>query len=403
MMQRPVRKFVFSFVLSAMGLLAVVAIPRTPATAQQASVIEDIRKAWQQRQEKVKSARIEYKTRETITKGFIKKHMDELREKDPVNVTDAVPALDVAFDATGRLLLDGVKACWSKETQEMSWKTGKYGPLSQTVVFDGKVEKQLRKMSPGLGWDTPNGPLSHGRISPVSESQYLRTPPLTALLMAFRPMVKEIRMLNLDTFKVTGRKDVLSGVSCIELATGPEGTPGARFWVDPARDYVIVRVLTVGGPKLMGRTDIRYRQDASIGWVPESWEHVFQRGNEALQKKSSAVVVRLEIGEPLANSEFNLEFPPNTMVVDTVRNEKYLVKPNSEKRIVPPEDAGKSYEKLVNSQPGEARGGPRPWPLWPWFLGAAICSAAVGLAFWWHRRTSRTASPDSDTQASPMK
>jgi hypothetical protein len=284
MMQRPLRKFVFSFVLSAMALLAVVAIPRTPATAQEASVIEDIRKAWMQRQEKVKSARIEYKTRETITKGFIKKHMNELRAKDPVNVTDAVPALDVAFDSTGRLLLDGVKACWSKETQEMSWTTGKYGPLSQTVVFDGKVEKCFRKMSPGLGWDTPNGPLSHGRISLVLKSQFLRTSPLTPLLMAFRPMVKEIRMFDLDTFKVTGRKDVLSGVSCIELSTGPEGTPGARFWVDPARDYVIVRVLTVGGPKLMEKTDIRYRQDASIGWVPESWERVFQRERSVAEK-----------------------------------------------------------------------------------------------------------------------
>jgi hypothetical protein len=84
------------------------------------------------------------------------------------------------------------------------------------------------------------------------------------------------------------------------------------FWVDPNRDYVIVRLVSE-----VAETNIEYEEDPTIGFVPSRWTCV-QFGDRAHRtvKRSWKVEVKKFIVAVLSDQEFELPFPDGAKLVD---------------------------------------------------------------------------------------
>lgn len=140
---------------------------------------------------------------------------------------------------------------------------------------------------------------------------------------------------------------------------------GARsvrhLWVDPSRDFVMVRSLTVSHGNPVSKTDIRYRREEACGWVPDEWETVTQGPGSERRVSRRVQVTKHHFNEPMDAAQFDLSFPPGTRVRDRKNDLDFLVTPGGGKRVIPQAERHLPYEKLLATAStgvlGSERGG----------------------------------------------
>jgi hypothetical protein len=117
---------------------------------------------------------------------------------------------------------------------------------------------------------------------------------------------------------------------------------GVRYsiWTDPARDFVPLR-FEIGSPvtgEMTTRTDISYRRVPSQGWTPAGWRTV-QPATGDLRRSVVARVIESAINIEIPRTQFRIEFPPGTVVIDmSNKGERYLVGADGSKQNPPDTD-----------------------------------------------------------------
>lgn len=113
--------------------------------------------------------------------------------------------------------------------------------------------------------------------------------------------------------RVVKRFEDYNGCRCVvtELS-GP--TWLVRQRLDPARDYAIVTSTLEGNGKAISEIVFEYDNDADFGWVPKGWTEVRDQGST--HNTTVSEITSLTIGQPIADSVFDLEFPAGTMITD---------------------------------------------------------------------------------------
>ena len=98
------------------------------------------------------------------------------------------------------------------------------------------------------------------------------------------------------------------------------------YWVDPAKDYNIVKVLTYYRSHLMSRFDITLAQKNGMWW-PWSWTYQYfvPRDPPALDGGYRLAVTSLKVNVPLDRDEFELEPPVGSVVLDARNEQLYRV------------------------------------------------------------------------------
>jgi hypothetical protein len=84
-----------------------------------------------------------------------------------------------------------------------------------------------------------------------------------------------------------------------------DGPSRVSYWLDPARDYLVLREHQsyLGVDSL--RMDISYRHDTSVGWVPSGWmETRLNQGGGVLAHRFTAVVNDYSVNQPIPWSAF---------------------------------------------------------------------------------------------------
>jgi hypothetical protein len=192
---------------------------------------------------------------------------------------------------------------------------------------------------------------------------------------------------------MTGRID---GRECVILQLSATARGGARpiheMWVDPSRDYCVVRTRTTsrdGDPRR--QIDIEHRQDADGVWLPSGWEHVSLDPDGSTRSSDTTEVTRVEIG-PLGAELFQIHPPAGTLVVDGRVNagQQWVVRDDGSRYLIPADElAGKDFEEIVPRLRELAREDPFSWAV----PGIAAGLAAIGLvvaARLWRRRAGAT-------------
>jgi hypothetical protein len=324
----------------------------TPARGQAPINLETISKAWQARQDRIKSGHFAWVERKTIVAGFLSNmqaYDPTLRAEPGATARSVIPPQDVTFDVSSLFLLDGEKTYFSNDDRGWSPKEQAYVQSPNIIAYNGKTGTWFHPAG------FPTGPWPQAVIKANNEVKMHNVLPF---LMAFRPLVANLRFFDLETFGSTGQTALIGGHACSELRYD-RGTFIRRVWVDPSREYVIARILDTGQEQIQNKIDIQYRKDPMYGWVPETWDIVTFLPPGKLAITIRASVNKCEINANVPAKEFDIEFPVGTRVLDLTDPKgetNYILKEGGRKRMILKEDIGATYEQQLNSEPGEARG-----------------------------------------------
>jgi len=132
-------------------------------------------------------------------------------------------------------------------------------------------------------------------------------------------------------------KPVYEGTTCqvlrvTETGVDNQSTHGSvpterLYWVDPTRDFVVVRCIIRWDEAVFSQIDIQYEPMDEVGWGPAKWS-VLRFGDHphVVQQGATAVVENVDVGPSVTQVEGNVRLSPGTWVVDRVRSRQYVVR-----------------------------------------------------------------------------
>jgi beta-lactamase regulating signal transducer with metallopeptidase domain len=91
------------------------------------------------------------------------------------------------------------------------------------------------------------------------------------LMLALRTASSEYSGLNPLLCRVLPITAKVGEIDCKLLHTANEHGENIFYWLDPARDDLVLREHTTSGGRDISQIDFSYCEDATAGWVPDSW------------------------------------------------------------------------------------------------------------------------------------
>jgi beta-lactamase regulating signal transducer with metallopeptidase domain/thiol-disulfide isomerase/thioredoxin len=230
-----------------------------------------------------------------------------------------------ARNTINTLAIDGEKFMKAQRTlsplpQPEPAPDGREGwPILQSKrVFDGAVTREL--------W-LSNNPARPGGILNITAGfngrrEDLRETGDSYLSLIFRPFdprfggmsVAELR--NPARFQVRKQKGKIGNVACVVIET--EERPGmqASFWLDPARDYIPLRLHRIDDGEDLARLEISYKADPTCGWIPIGWTEARVRSGVPAYATIVDTITDFMVNQPIPASDFQIDAPPNVTVQD---------------------------------------------------------------------------------------
>ncbi|MCI0639872.1 MAG: hypothetical protein L0Y70_12415 [Gemmataceae bacterium] len=371
-------------IVATLAPLLLVPLVGTPAAAQAKHSKESIVKAWKDRDDRTRSAHFSWTEKQTDTRGVIstfwKLFNPALKEIIPPNDTTYTNMRSLAFERD-KLRHENSSFAWST-------KTNRYEPMSYLSVFDGETCKVLDKYDKNAAKPWPQAVIRE-------EKQHVdaTVAVLQPILMTYRSMTAGMCAWNLEDFILSRQTAVINKKVCLELNRRLAFVKlETKLWVDPARDFVIVRILTLDDNVVTNKIDVEYDQNAEMVWVPKEWEVTFNNPKGNLERTYKSRVTEYSINPTGASPHFDIDFPLGTAVTNAKDNSRYIIRPDgSGKRMIPPSDIGATYEQALATDPGKAfpsqdsNAQSISWPT----IGLIVTAVAVlyfFLKFAWNRK-----------------
>jgi hypothetical protein len=293
-----------------------------------------------------------------------------------------LPDRDMSFDCKNSLTIDGEKWRYVSQSPVRAGHTTNLVLQDTDVVSkDGTIKSYMR---PG-GFDHPVGNINQGKVSDVPRVNNAR------------PLFQILRSLSVGFFVpqnyvMANESGFIDGRPCQILQTQPTNIRWS-LWVDPSRSFSLVRYSLSSEGKILLTTDLTYTQSSEHGWVAVGWKIVETDRSGSLKRSTNATVTHWEINTPIPPNEFDLDFPPGTLVRDfTTTTEwgstsQYIAREGGKKRIVSQGDRGATYEQLLASETGTARlpRGPSALRMWAIVICILLSLACIVVVLWQRR------------------
>lgn len=345
-------------------------------------VLDEIRGAWRSRQNRVRSARFQWTQKVTFAKGSESWLLDGQIEKKSTKETTEIPPTDITFEVPRSLSLSfsGRKVRYAHEGKSWSLKENGFVEDPYLSTFDGRQAKILH---------LPGGISSYpqGSIRPQQEMQHpdIKSVNLQPILLTYRALEPGMSGYPIDKIRFKGQRALHDGADCLLLDVEKRSSRSTQtLWVDPKRDYLVVRIVHMLDGAIKQRTDIQFGSNKKHGWIPQSWTIVIQNVKGKLTQSSENQVTSWEINPGIPSSEFDIEYPARSVVVDmSQRPEKrFVVKHDGSIRPVLPSEYSATHEQVISSEPGEAlQPSPRDWSAYNWLFLVLIVIGAVLIFF----------------------
>ncbi len=158
-----------------------------------------------------------------------------------------------------------------------------------------------------------------------------------APLLALNPAADNGGGIDLSQCRITDRNSWIHATQTIVLeesdaaSQDTEKRLSRRHWLDPNREFCILRSATYRGERLREQIDIEYVEDAECGWRPAGWTVIsrppparstspsrFYPGNERLFDHASAAVTAWEAKVPEQTTLKKPQFPVGTAWFDQI-------------------------------------------------------------------------------------
>ena len=372
-------------------------LPQLPAASAQdvrpsgdADVQSAVLEAFRRRQEKVRAFRFEWKET-TIAGESLKEadHQPRPKSAEEAAIYDIEKRFRVAYlvDKTYRLIVDDKRVRFDEDsTRRSRGEAETMVPYKRLAAYDGEVGTELTAQSSS---EYPLGAIEAADLT--SGFEFVGSIPL---VLAYRGSDWTRAQFLASGQPLNVRSGVLGEVDCRILRSASTQTNPLAYeiWVDPARDFLVLRFVKYIDGKLTSKTDISYVEDAEHQWVPSAWKRSHWNTKQRLRFTVHAKVIDYAINPPIDASTFTIEFVPGTYVYDRRSKEQYIAREGGGKRIVLPSEwkAGATYEQLLNS---ETPGTRRISTLFVIVLSSLLIVVVVVLIVWRRFGKSSRASP----------
>jgi hypothetical protein len=150
---------------------------------------------------------------------------------------------------------------------------------------------------------------------------------LFPLLLALRPLSRGGVARASQSLAIVNENELIDNRPCVKLKLDAPIFVDT-FWVDPARDDVIVRWERTRPGEIVGTVSIEYQRDKEHGWVPARWSQT--TFGITCENTSTS----FQLGARIPAATFTVTFPPGTTVVDWPQAEKYVVAKDGSKTDV---------------------------------------------------------------------
>jgi hypothetical protein len=369
--------------------LAALLVLSGEGVANDPPLIAQVRAAWKERQDKVRTAKFEW----TQTVFTVKGGDFEGGIRSDGKYSPPLPPEDHSYTSHCTLTIDGNKVAYKFLRRFWSADQRKYNDIPTEYKFDGK--KQLS--------------LNHPGSTPWAQALIRAEPRGAELPYDTRPVLRTLRGTNphfrpddLDEYLPTGATIPVDGGRGSELhSKGSPTRSEQRLWIDPGRGFVAPRYLSGPATQPVIRIDVKYRPDPNAGWVPTGWTIVMARMTDGRVICTwTAKVTVCTLNEPIDPEAFAFTLPAGTRVVDETRKpQDYILREDGSKRVIGPREFGKSYQELMSTPGPESEGSwwrRRAGLLLAAFVGAGIILVAARV---WLSRKPAGRQPDSAPDA----
>lgn len=272
--------------------------------AEPQPTMEDIFKVWKAREAKIRSIDFEWLEHRTATPESYVGEDGMIPPIDPEQLVSEFKASFSLEDNKNRYAaLD--QHAWHLDNQV-------FGLQDYTASFDGVVSKSLvfDKM----------GQSKHAVIHPPDEHMATKLLFVKPIWWAYRANTDHDSWARRNMTVEAGRYEV-RGVKCLLLKS-----LSVKVWVDPARDFVIVRYanMNVQTNEIRNHLDIWYKADEGVQ-VPTRWKYIERNGENKLLSVTDVLVTSFSINKPFKDGHFSLTFPEGTLVTDVSKRRERRV------------------------------------------------------------------------------
>jgi hypothetical protein len=301
-----------------LGFAGHVAAGAEGAGSQEASM-KVIADAWARRQAVVKTVRVAWEHEQTAVGLKEELAGPQARRAGATGIPHAPSVLKI--DRVSSLSLDGNKFAYSFDSPNANEANTPGSRIKipshyKTVLTETEYENYLENDPDPLQPNRVTAVVTINKADGCDESQM---PDVRPLMLAFRPLTASLSFIDLSKYRISPVRGTVGNASCLILepqADASSQRPKKSYWVDPARDYIIVRAVnSVEGQGAL-QTDIAYGRDAVIGWVPSSWSFVDVDRNGHLIKSFRAGVETCTLNQPIPAGDFIVPRPDGVLIHD---------------------------------------------------------------------------------------
>lgn len=369
LMSRTSKKVIRIALLISAALLGLAAGWAAAPTSRDSDRMSELRNAWKARQDRFDNVRMKWTSKEWFAKGGISESLPKLSQGKGATVQ---PPQDVSFTVPYQLRIAGVKARadhsgWQWDTSEMRFNATKWA-----CAFDGILTRECHLEREGEErW--PRGSVTQKGAYAGARYGFLRAP-----FVFFRPLEPCHYGFDLSRFTISTVHAKVRGFDCWELQE-PTLSGTFHLWIDPERDYLVVRQMSMakGVPSL--QIDYDYRPDAQWGWMLGGWQLTSMSRGGRITETSKVIVDELVVNESSSVGGIDLAFPPGALIADSVNRQHYFIRNNGTQRLLTREDLRLPYERLEESIRGEVRQA-------NWLTTGLVLVAMACLGLFFYRR-----------------
>lgn len=352
------------------GMLPLLA-PAQVVGQNKAVEIDTLISQWTAKQDSTSKLKIEWEEYVTRPKGYLSQ--SGLRRVLGIEDESDVPPEDSTLLEKGRLIYDGERMRLDREVWQWSNDLGRYVATPHSSSFDG-VEFRRVWTNGSTQTDYPDG-----SIQALSKHQDATSFVLFPIRAVFRANDENYWSVNPHLLHLTGKSAVIRGRKCLELRTrvlaGQNSDErSVEYWVDPDREFVVMRYRKSSGNKIVRKVDIDYFHQPGLGWVPESWTMHASLDGISLYESRKGNLLHVSIPEQLSNDDFKISFPAGCVVTDSIRDEYYVVREDHTKREIARDEYGAPYEQLLATDNRNSFF--RNWIVW---IGFFVFLALIGI------------------------
>lgn len=264
-----------------------------------------IAREWARREGFIKTARITWSFQETHAKAF----SSTFRYRPPLEkdlIMKSIRKLTIGDNNT-RLEQEG--EAWSPEKRRLE-------PFSLVITFDGNIYSRTI---------LPHGQAGHPDAV-VKKAQ--KCPEWSAVNMlpiwySFRSSLADSYNFSINNYRPTGKTIEINKHIVYEfIREFPEIGMKRQIFIDAERDFQVVRYLELDNEKVTVKLDVQLRHDPYVGWIPDSWDHVWCTSEGLVILSSHSSLIEFIANPDVSPSSFVFQPPAGTRVADLTSGEE---------------------------------------------------------------------------------